>query len=72
MSLCEQVEDDLMPIVKKTEDADIGIFGSPVYRGSASDETQSSIGRYIFPFAVGQKILYIDPESFSGQILIDH
>ncbi len=44
------VKDDLAPILKKVEDADAIIFGSPVYYGTASGEMRSFMERLMFPY----------------------
>ncbi|MTV48304.1 flavodoxin family protein [Heliobacillus mobilis] len=44
------VNDDLAPILKKVEEVDAIIVGSPVYFGSVSGELRSFIERLLFPF----------------------
>ena len=50
------VKDDLTPILKKIENADAIIFGSPVYYGTASGEMRSFLERLMFPY-----LTYTDP-----------
>jgi multimeric flavodoxin WrbA len=50
------VKDDLAPILKKIEDADAIIQGSPVYYGTASGEMRSFMERLMFPY-----MTYTDP-----------
>jgi multimeric flavodoxin WrbA len=50
------VKDDLKPIFKKIESADALIFGSPIYLGSITGETQSFLERLVFPY-----LTYTDP-----------
>ncbi|MHC4321843.1 MAG: flavodoxin family protein [Planctomycetota bacterium] len=50
------VKDDLAPILKKIEDADAIILGSPVYYGTASGEMRSFMERLMFPY-----MTYTDP-----------
>ena len=44
------VRDDLTPILKKVEEADAMILGSPVYLGTATGEMRSFMERLIFPY----------------------
>lgn len=46
------VNDDLTPILKKVEEADAIILGSPIYLGTATGEMRSFIERLIFPYLV--------------------
>ena len=46
------VNDDLTPILKKAEEADAIILGSPIYLGTATGEMKSFIERLIFPYLV--------------------
>ncbi len=59
------VTDDLMPIFKKIEDADVLIFGSPVYLGNVTGEMRSFLERLVF-----QYLTYTDPPGslFTRQI----
>jgi multimeric flavodoxin WrbA len=50
------VKDDLRPILKKVESADVLILGSPIYFGSVSGEMRSLMERLLFPF-----FTYTDP-----------
>jgi multimeric flavodoxin WrbA len=44
------VKDDLAPILKKVEKADVIILGSPIYYGSVSGEMRSFMERLLFPY----------------------
>ena len=44
------VKDDLEPILKKIEQVDAIILGSPIYFGTASGEMRSFMERLIFPY----------------------
>lgn len=44
------VDDDIAPILKKIEEADAIIFGSPIYFGSVSGEMRSFMERLMFPY----------------------
>jgi multimeric flavodoxin WrbA len=46
------VEDDLTAVLKKAEEADAIILGSPVYLGTATGEMRSFMERLIFPYLV--------------------
>ena len=46
------VEDDLTPILKKAEEADAIILGSPIYLGTATGEMRSFMERLLFPYLV--------------------
>jgi multimeric flavodoxin WrbA len=46
------VNDDLTPILKKAEEADAIILGSPIYLGTATGEMRSFTERLIFPYLV--------------------
>ena len=46
------VNDDLAPILKKAEEADATILGSPIYLGTATGEMKSFMERLIFPYLV--------------------
>jgi len=46
------VNDDLTPILKKAEEADAIILGSPIYLGTATGEMRSFVERLIFPYLV--------------------
>jgi len=46
------VNDDLAPILKKAEEADAIILGSPIYLGTATGEMRSFMERLIFPYLV--------------------
>jgi multimeric flavodoxin WrbA len=43
-------EDDLTPILKKVEEVDAMILGSPVYFGTVSGEVRSFMERLLFPY----------------------
>jgi multimeric flavodoxin WrbA len=43
------VTDELTPILKKVEEADAIIFGSPIYLGTVTGEMKSFMERLIFP-----------------------
>ncbi|MGD0918148.1 MAG: flavodoxin family protein [Thermodesulfobacteriota bacterium] len=44
------VEDDLTPILKEVEGADVIILGSPIYYGTVSGEMRSFMERLMFPY----------------------
>jgi multimeric flavodoxin WrbA len=44
------VQDDLAPILKKVEEADALILGSPIYFGTVSGEMKSFMERLLFPY----------------------
>jgi multimeric flavodoxin WrbA len=44
------VKDDLAPILKKVEEADVIILGSPIYYGTVSGEMKSFMERLMFPY----------------------
>jgi len=44
------VNDDLTPILKKAEEADAIILGSPIHLGTATGEMRSLMERLIFPY----------------------
>jgi len=44
------VKDDLTPILKKIEEADAIIFGSPIYFGTVTGEMRSFMERLMFPY----------------------
>lgn len=44
--------DDLTPLLKKIENADALILGSPIYLGSTTGEMRSFLERLIFPYLV--------------------
>jgi multimeric flavodoxin WrbA len=46
------VNDDLTPILKKAEEADAIILGSPIYLGTATGEMRSFSERLMFPYLV--------------------
>ena len=50
------IKDDLSPILKKIEDVDAIIFGSPIYYGAASGEMRSFMERLMCPY-----FTYTDP-----------
>ncbi|MFA5072360.1 MAG: flavodoxin family protein [Nitrospirota bacterium] len=50
------VQDDLTPLLKKMEDVDALILGSPIYFGSATGEMRSFLERLLFPY-----LAYTDP-----------
>ena len=50
------VKDDLRPILKKVENADAIVLGSPIYLGTVSGEMRSFMERLIFPY-----LTYTDP-----------
>jgi multimeric flavodoxin WrbA len=50
------VKDDLTPVLKKVEAADILFFGSPIYFGTATGEMRSFMERLLFPYSI-----YTDP-----------
>lgn len=49
------LNDDLKPILKKIEEADAIILGSPIYLGSATGEMRSFLERLIFQYLVYDK-----------------
>jgi multimeric flavodoxin WrbA len=50
------VRDDLKPILKRVEETDALILGSPIYFGNVSGEMRSFLERLVFPF-----FTYTDP-----------
>jgi multimeric flavodoxin WrbA len=50
------VKDDLTPILKKVEEADAIILGSPIYFGTVTGEMRSFMERLMFPYST-----YTDP-----------
>jgi multimeric flavodoxin WrbA len=52
------VGDDLTPILKKVEQADVLIFGSPFYLASVTGEMRSFMERLLFPY-----LTYTNPPS---------
>jgi len=46
------VHDDLTPLLKKAEEADAIILGSPIYVGTATGEMRSFMERLMFPYLV--------------------
>ncbi len=44
------VRDDLTPVLRKVEDVDALILGSPIYFGTVSGETRSFMERLLFPY----------------------
>ena len=44
------VQDDLRPVLKKVEQADAIILGSPIYFGTVSGEMRSFMERLLFPY----------------------
>ena len=50
------VKDGLTPILKKVENADAIILGSPIYFGAVSGEMRSFMERLMFPY-----LTYTDP-----------
>ncbi|HEY8911051.1 MAG TPA: flavodoxin family protein [Desulfosporosinus sp.] len=46
------VNDELSPVLKKVEDADALILGSPIYLGAATGEMRSFLERLLFPYYV--------------------
>ena len=50
------VKDGLAPILKKIEEADALILGSPIYFGNVSGEMRSFLERLLFPY-----FTYTDP-----------
>jgi multimeric flavodoxin WrbA len=45
------IQDDLTPILKKVEDSDALIFGSPIYYGNVTGEMRSFWERLLFPYS---------------------
>ena len=45
------VEDGLTPVLRKANEADVIILGSPIYYGSATGEMRSFMERLLFPLA---------------------
>ncbi|MCX5733271.1 MAG: NAD(P)H-dependent oxidoreductase [candidate division NC10 bacterium] len=60
-----QLQDDLTPVLRKVEDADAVILGSPIYFGTVSGMTKSFMERLTFPY-----VTYTDPPQslFPGKI----
>lgn len=52
------VKDDLSPILKKVDDVDVIILGSPLYFGTVTGEMRSFMERLVFPY-----FTYTDPPS---------
>jgi multimeric flavodoxin WrbA len=50
------VKDDLTPLLKRVEDVDAMVFGSPIYYGSVTGEMRSFMERLLFPYSI-----YTDP-----------
>jgi len=50
------ITDELSDVLKKVEDADAVIFGSPIYFGTISGEMKSFLERLIFQYSI-----YSDP-----------
>ena len=50
------VKDGLAPILKKVEEADVILLGSPIYYGTVSGEMRSFMERLLFPY-----FTYTDP-----------
>jgi multimeric flavodoxin WrbA len=50
------VKDDLKPILRRVEEADALILGSPIYFGNVTGEMRSFLERLVFPF-----FTYTDP-----------
>lgn len=46
------INDDLMPILKKAEEADVIILGAPIYLGTVVGEMRSFMERLIYPYLV--------------------
>jgi multimeric flavodoxin WrbA len=59
------VKDDLAPILKKVEEADIIILASPIYFGTVTGEMRSFMERLLFPY-----MTYTDPPAtlFTGKV----
>jgi multimeric flavodoxin WrbA len=59
------VKDDLAPIFKRIEEADVLFFGSPIYLGNVTGQMRSFLERLVF-----QYLTYTDPPGslFSRQI----
>ena len=57
--------DDLTPVLKKAEEADIIILASPIYFGTVTGEMRSFMERLLFPY-----MTYTDPPGtlFSGKV----
>ena len=49
------IQDDLAPVLKKVEDADAIVFGSPIYFGSITGEMRSLLERLMFQYLVYDK-----------------
>ena len=49
------VMDDLTPVLKKAEESDAIILGSPIYLGSVTGEMRSFMERLIYPYLVYDK-----------------
>jgi multimeric flavodoxin WrbA len=45
------IQDDLTPILKKVEESDALIFGSPIYYGNVTGEMRSFWERLLFPYS---------------------
>jgi multimeric flavodoxin WrbA len=46
------VNDELTLILKKVEEAEAAIFGSPIYFGTVSGEMKSFMERLMFPYLI--------------------
>lgn len=46
------VNDELLPVLQKVEEADALILGSPIYLGTATGEMRSFMERLVFPYLV--------------------
>lgn len=49
------INDDMAPVLRKIEDADAVIFGSPIYFGSVTGEMRSLMERLMFQYLVYDK-----------------
>lgn len=60
------VGDELKPVLKKIEQADAVILGSPIYFGSVTGQARSFLERWLFPY-----LTYTDPPLtlFPGKIV---
>jgi multimeric flavodoxin WrbA len=50
------VKDDLQPLLKKVEEADALLLGSPMYFGNVSGEMRSLMERLLFPYLTYSKV----------------
>ncbi|AKL97265.1 NADPH-dependent FMN reductase [Clostridium aceticum] len=50
------VKDELQPLLKKVEEVDVMLLGSPIYFGNVSGEMRSLMERLLFPYLMYSKV----------------